>query len=304
LRLQNAWLGAEGKVIKMVILPRRKQQSQARYAVFGLVRGYQKLSSKWRYSMQILRNVSIRVSSLRAHEKWDIIVLHEGNISRSDQIFLKIASLGPIEFIDIGMDFVKPDHLKHSGVNGPLGYALMCRFHYLHVWKYIKDYDVAMRLDEDCFLIKAVPLGDKFGFSSAGFCPETHESTNRTLLPFLESINLGASYDHNFPYTNFYITRPKPWLSQEVSQFLELVGNQDGSLDERWGDIPVLGVALNVFPAALGPVHQLKQVSYIHLSHIAWVRKGEFKSVDFVIDIKRPIKTLRSIFGSPGDSQS
>jgi hypothetical protein len=82
------------------------------------------------------------------------------------------------------------------------------------------------------------------------------------------------------------------------------VGNQDGSLGERWGDIPVLGVALNVFPEELGPVQQLKQVSYIHLSHIAWVRKGEFKSVDFVIDIKRPIKTLRSIFGRHGDSQS
>jgi hypothetical protein len=281
-----------------VDLPRRpNSESLARYAVFGLVRGYPKLSSKWRYSMQILRNFSIRVAALRAREKWDLVILHEGNISRLDQFFLKLASFGPIEFKDIGLDFVKPDHLEHSGKNGPLGYALMCRFHYLQVWKHIKNYEVVMRLDEDCFLLNAVPLGSQSGFASAGFCSETHEPTNLTLPPFLDSIGIGKAYNHNFPYTNFYITRPSPWLSGEVSRLLGEIGDQAESLEQRWGDIPVLGVALNVFPEKLGPIIQLKEVSYFHLSHIAWVRNGNFKSVDFVVDIKHPIRTLRSIFG-------
>lgn len=279
-----------------------KSKALARYAVFGLVRGYPGLSSKWRYSMQILRNVSIRVAAIVSREKWDIVILHEGNISRIDQFFLKLASFGPIEFRDIGLDFVKPDHLQHSGQHGPLGYALMCRFHYLHVWKHIKNYEVVMRLDEDCFLLKAVPLRLQSGFASAGFCPESHEPTNRTLLPFLDSIGLGGAYNHSFPYTNFYITRPSPWLSGEVSRLLEKIGDQAESLEKRWGDIPVIGVALNVFPEKLGPVTQLKQVSYLHLSHIAWVRNGKFKSVDFVLDIKHPIRTLRSIFGRNSDS--
>jgi hypothetical protein len=278
--------------------------SNGRYAVFGLVRGYTRLSSKWRYTLQILRNLSIRLAALRAGEKWDIVVLHEGNISRRDQNFLKLVSFGPIVFIDIGVDFVKPHQLNHTGINGPLGYALMCRFHYLHVWKYLENYDVVMRLDEDCFLIRALPLGSQVGFSSAGFCAENHLPTNRTLQPFLASIGHGKSYDHNFPYTNFYITRPKPWRSQEVSHLLELVGSQVECLENRWGDIPVLGVALKVFPETLGPVHHLKQVSYIHLSHIAWVRNGEFKSVDFVIDIKHPIKTLKSLLRRYSDSVS
>jgi hypothetical protein len=272
-----------------------KSQAQPRLAVFGLVRGYTTLAKKWRYSMQILRNLSIRLAALRVGEKWEIVILHEGNISRADQFLLQIASLGPIRFIDIGIDFVQPPYLEHSGRNGPIGYALMCRFHYLHVWKYVKNYDVVMRLDEDCFLVRAVPLRGHLGFSSAGFCSETHEPTNETLTPFLNSLGLRTAYDHNFPYTNFYITRPGPWLSREVSDFLQQVGEHKDSLEKRWGDIPVLGVALNLFSDRLGPVRQLKQISYFHLSHIAWVRNGQFQSVNFVFDIRHPITTVRAL---------
>lgn len=270
---------------------------EPRFAVFGLVRGYTNLASKWRYSMQILRNISIRIAAIRARENWDIVILHEGNISQIDQFFLTVLSLGPIRFLDIGIDFARPDNLRFSGKNGPLGYALMCRFHYLNVWKYLQNYDVAMRLDEDCFLIRAVPLSNQEGFGSAGFCAESHEPTNRTLIPVLNEMGLGSSYNHVFPYTNFYITRPKLWESTKVSAFLSKIGQNEDSLEERWGDIPVLGVALNAFPDQLGPVRQLNKVSYFHLSHIAWVKNGQFKSVEFVFDLSHPIKTIRSIFG-------
>jgi hypothetical protein len=267
----------------------------AKFAVFGLVRGYPDWRSKWRYSMQILRNLSIRLASLRTREKWLLLVFHEGNISKLDQIALQILSLGPISFHDVSHEFVRPAHLPHSGNHAPLGYSLMCRFNYLQIWDHISAFEVAMRLDEDCFLWRAPKMSGFRGFGSAGFCSETDVPTNQTLPKFLSESGKDKFYDHHFPYTNFYLVSPGNWQHSEVKEFLDEVGNHPDSLENRWGDIPVIGIALKLFPNTLGPIQHMREVSYIHLSHIAWVRNGEFKGVDFVFDIRKPIKSLNAI---------
>lgn len=269
-----------------------------KFVVFGLVRGYPKLLSKWRYGIQILRNISIRIVRFRLKEKWELLLFHEGNISKVDQFVIQVLSFGPIKFVDVSGEFVRPKTLSFSGKHAPLGYSLMCRFNYLQIWNHLNEYDVAMRLDEDCFLWKAPKLSGFEGFGSAGFCEETHIPTNETLPKFLSELGLENLYDHSFPYTNFYVVSPRAWQRAEVTAFLNSVGNHPESLENRWGDIPVIGIALKAFPEILGPVQHMRNVSYWHLSHIAWVRDGEFKGVDFIFDIRKPIKSFNAFRNS------
>ncbi len=262
--------------------------------VFGLVRGYPHVFQKWRYCMLILRNLSIKIQNLRNKDQVEILVFHEGNISRSDQFWINVFSLGNVKFKDVSETFQLPESHLHTGKIAPLGYSLMCRFHYAGLWRYLRDFDVAMRLDEDCFLLRSPKLSTHLGFSAAAFTQETHIATNATLPKYLKAIGLSDLYDHNFPYTNFYVLNPKAWLDENVQDFLRGISDQPDSIENRWGDIPVLGLALNKFPSKLGPVRVDRDVSYIHLSHLSLVSEGEFKGASFVLDIKRPLRTLSS----------
>ena len=267
-------------------------------AAFGLVRGYPGHQAKWRYSQVVLRNYSILLQALIKRESWDLILFHEGNISALDRKVLNFLALGQIKFVDVADTFRKPRELLHTGSYSPLGYALMCRFNYYGIWRHLVDYDVAMRVDEDCFLIRVPKLRGQKGFVTAATCAETHTTTNNTLPLALELSGDAHHYSHNFPYTNFYITNPKLWSEKPVQEFLETVAKNPMCLEYRWGDIPVLGVALSKFSETLGPFKKDPSLIYLHLSHLTFVRQGNFKSARFVLDIKRPLHSVRSIFKS------
>ena len=266
-------------------------------AVFGLVRGYPSLFEKWRYGMLILRNLSIKIQNFKNKDHAEILVFHEGNISRPDSFWINFLSLGQVKFKDVSKTFQLPETHFHTGKIAPLGYSLMCRFHYIGLWQHLRDFDIAMRLDEDCFLLRSPKLSSHSGFSAAAFTEETHIATNETLPTYLKAIGLSDLYDHNFPYTNFYILSPKAWLEKNVQDLLRGISDQPDSIENRWGDIPVLGLALNKYPSKLGPVRVARDVSYIHLSHLSLVSGGEFKGASFVLDIKRPLRTLSSFLG-------
>lgn len=271
-------------------------------AAFGLVRGYPKAQDKWRYGQLILRNCSILFQSAAKKEKWDLILFHEGNISRSDQFFLNFLAFGNISFRDIGDTFRIPRGMVHTGEIAPLGYSLMCRFQYYGVWKHLADYDVAMRVEEDCFLLRTPRLRDTRGYITAVTCAETHTKTNETLPSFLEGLGDAAHYTQDFPYTNFYITNPQSWLSKPVQEFLSKVAHSPMSIENRWGDIPVLGVALDKFKDVLGPYTKNSRITYVHLSHLAMVHRGQFRAANFVLDAKHPLRTLAGILGRNRES--
>jgi hypothetical protein len=156
----------------------------------------------------------------------------------------------------------------------------MCRFHCYYIWQYTKEFDYVMRLDEDCVLTSAAfdpieLLSEACGdFAVAAFAEETHELTNQTLTLFVNNFiktidqptRKSSPYNQVFPHTNLYVTRTGFWRQPEVQQFLyAIVCNRD-SIRFRWGDLPVLGVALNMF-AAPAKIYLMSEIGYRHASH-------------------------------------
>jgi hypothetical protein len=223
--------------------------------------------------------------------KFDHIVFHEGNISRFDQFLVSMFSLTRLRFINVFEDMRVPQTHQFTGSNAPLGYSLMCRFHYYGVWKYLENYKIALRVDEDCLVLKTPNLKEEYGFLTGALSEETHVLTNNTLPEVLREINLEEFYNHKFPYTNVMVTRPSLWLSEEVQKILVFVANQVQSIENRWGDIPVLGVAINANPHLFGLNIQTDDFYYMHISHLTAVKNGLFEAPDFVISVKKPLSS-------------
>jgi len=244
--------------------------------VFCLTRGY-KGFSKVSYLMLIARNFGVVIYLIRTGQlgKTDILLLHEGNVTPSDQKILNFLCFGLLTFKDASKTFFSgaPKTLS-SGER--LGYSLMCRFQYAGVWSYLKDYIVCMRVDEDVFLIRAPRLDTISVFAAGVGSEESHAPTNESLPVFLSEIELDKFYDHVFPYTNVYVTRVNIWLKPEAQRVINLIANHPLSLEYRWGDLPVLGIVLKAFG------HWSEQsissdFSYLHLSHFSLVHKKRIK---------------------------
>lgn len=242
--------------------------------VFALVRGYEE---KWKYGSLVLRNLFLRLLLLRsgAYSHTEMVLFHEGNITSRDQGMLRLLSCGPLRFVDVSRVFTRAAHHVWTRHGESEGYSLMCKFNYFDVWPLIGDYQRAIRVDEDCLILSIPTLGDEEIFTTGLASAESHEPTNRTLLPYLREINLATFYDHNFPYTNVYSTSPSFWLRADVQSYLKKIWLHPDSVNERWGDLPVLGVALRAFGGCDHQVFVNPGYNYIHLSHLTFVGAGK-----------------------------
>jgi len=258
----------------------QKNMSTSHDVIFALTRGYC-WKHKYRYRFLIRRNSALQKVLLNEVHKYDQILFHEGNISLFDQLLIKFFSNDfSIQFVNVSEDFRIPPGLIWSGMNPfGAGYSLMCRFNYFHVWKYLKGYKTAIRIDEDCELLQFQNSGLNDILITGAISEEAYVPTNRSLLPYLESIGLDSFYDHNFPYTNVYATKVEFWLREDVQDFLKKVAFQEVSLEDRWGDLPVLGVALKAFGGWKSDQGIDRSISYRHLSHNAIVRGGQIFQV-------------------------
>lgn len=223
----------------------------------------------------IRRNRSIkRVLKLRGINA-DLLIFHEGNVGRADQILIQLFSNSRITFTDVGSDFTLGENqvwLKES--KKQLGYSLMCRFNYYSVWKYLSSYEVACRVDEDCLLINLPDFSSRSILLCGAIHAETHEITNSTLPIVLTEMGLVHHYDHKFPYTNVYITKPSFWMQPEVQEFLRLFGQHTMGIENRWGDLPILGIALKHFGDWIADENICIEIAYSHLSHRNEVKNG------------------------------
>lgn len=244
-------------------------------AVFALTRGYGK-TSKHKYRTLIRRNKAIKRILKKKNIAADLLLFHEGNISKSDRFFIQIFSFCHIKFINVSEDFTleKNQVWTHNSIKH-LGYSLMCRFNYYGVWRYLSDYEVVCRVDEDCLLLDLPDFSNISIFWCGAIHAETHELTNLTLLPLLMEIGLAEQYDHKFPYTNVYISRPTFWLQPDVQKFLAAIGQHEMAINNRWGDLPVLGTALKYFGNWDANENICHEISYRHLSHRTIVTNGQ-----------------------------
>ena len=117
-------------------------------------------------------------------------------------------------------------------------------------------------------------ISKEFNFITGAVTAETHELTNETIQDFLMELGIVQYYDHLFPFTNFYVTKPELWNRHDVRELLKQFANHKLSADCRWGDIPIIGLTLKY------KIHwnHLKEcdvtVKYYHASHNGEIQGG------------------------------
>jgi hypothetical protein len=170
----------------------------------------------------------------------------------------------------------------------------MCRFQYQQVWSFLKEFEIAIRIDEDC-LIESFPKIEGSTLMTVGYiCNETHEITNRTLLSELDKLGLGHFMDGEYPYTNLFVTQVQFWLRKDVQALLNHLGEHPDSLANRWGDLPILGVALKAYGGWDSVKAVNKSLSYLHLSHSTRIHEGRYQErVDWLSQFFNSIGNVR-----------
>jgi hypothetical protein len=250
------------------------------YVIFGLVRGY-KGREKWKYAQLIRRNRALLEYKKQNSFSGDFLLFHEGNIGLVDALGIQILSGLRIKFVNVAKDFcLEPDQIWSGQSGFPLGYSLMCRFNYQRIWDYLGDYQVGCRVDEDV-VVSTLPSFDSVGlFKTGALADETHPETNKHLGGWLHERGLGWAYDHKFPYTNLYVTDLAFWRRANVQAFLSQVASNPNSVEYRWGDLPVIGVALKVFGSWDAEQGVSNEIKYFHASHTSMVENGQITDLD------------------------
>lgn len=246
-------------------------------AVFTLTRGFRRIRD---YAPLIQRNRTIKRhrKSLQPFGPVTMVIFHEGNISAFQQKLISLASGVKLVFTDVSSVFLRSDrHVWDEAAEASLGYSLMCRFNYQHVWHFLEDFSYALRVDDDC-LLESLDLSaiSETELVCGALSPEFHDKTNVTLPPALDP-NDRPLYDHKFPYTNVFFTKTSFWLREDVQEFVHRIGEHPKSLQNRWGDLPVIGVALKKYGEWDGDASVAVGLSYRHSSHSSWVKNGQIR---------------------------
>jgi hypothetical protein len=266
---------------------KQDQVRQSSKVLFCLARGYPN-KQIYKYTKLIIRNILARRALGTESNEWDYVIFHEGDFTNFQKKLITFFSLNKsIQYIDISEKFEIPDEFSNANCKFNVGYVLMCRFNFLHVWDLISNYSVAMRVDDDVFLTRfnAQMQGRTFDF--ALLSEESHQETNETLPLFLSTLGIGQSYNQKFPYTNFYITKTNFWQRDDVRKLLLTIGHEEIGFENRWGDLPIIGTVLNEYAGDKDVVLR-QDISYYHASHRTFVY--ESSSVGGGIFFKGKIK--------------
>jgi hypothetical protein len=224
------------------------------------------------YSRLVARNNSIEKFIGGSPE---IVMFHEGNVAPEHQRLIEAETPSlKFKWIQIPFDFPRdvplpPETIStfHDGRCYP-GYHVMCEFHTCDVWDHLKEYDVVLRIDEDCIL-ESEKWADVFKcvspdvpYRTPMFDVETHELTNATLPVWLGED--APFYDQTMPYTNVFVTRMDVWNREDVRGWIERVRESRGCIKYRWGDHVLHSIILKKFGIGHGT---MDGYNYYHGSH-------------------------------------
>lgn len=227
-------------------------------------------------------------------KNYDFLILHEGNISISDQEYISNATPNiVIQFWDVktkspktafndnnnktNVNLCPPNFLSN---NFSLGYKHMCHFWSIDFLDYFKDYDYLIRIDEDCFIeefdfnvINKMDSED-IKFISPYFqeqdVSQVIQGLNQLRDEFIKNNNITdyTNFDEiKCPYTNFMIVNiPKMRNNILLNKFLQKIHECDCIYSNRWGDLPIWGVILDMI-FSKNDYKQLTNIKYFHGSH-------------------------------------
>lgn len=263
-------------------------------AIVALTRGYE---DKNLYSDLIKRNNSIYVNIIKLRSKpTDLILFHEGNISKDDQEYINSMYPEKIIFKNVS-EYFQTNNIDLEGESKfPLGYRQMCRFNMYHIWDEVSDYDYIFRIDEDVEVINCNPeifeymRSKNFTYMTGRFTKETHRLTNSTLPNFLlnnTGMNVKKIYNHKNPYTNLYASQVKFWLEDDVQRILKIISLTDEQIKYRWGDHTVQGLILNYKEKS---IKLFPNLEYRHISHDLIIKNNFIRNI-FVNSKFNPIST-------------
>lgn len=209
----------------------------------------------------ILRNIGLH----------DMLIFNEGEYKEVD--FSELSKTYPkIKFINIEKDWRKKSLLNLF--NQKMGYKNMCSFFATKIWKYLKDYDYVIRLDDDSFLhTSIIDIVDdldknKFDFFYIRRKLDDHRPTEKTFPLFLSKYFPNHSFIKDIAmknfYNNFQIVKVDFFLNPKVQLFLSDIEKTNNIFKLRWGDSNIWSSTAHAFGAE---VCQIKNIDYEHKSH-------------------------------------
>lgn len=242
-----------------------------------LTRGYSNIRE---YNTLIQRNVSIAQNLI--DKSIDVVIFHEGNITDIHQGYIKKATprlnLIFICISDKAFKDEKKQVVFHESTKGfSLNYRHMCSFWFVDYWEYVNEYDLLIRIDEDCKIdfsidnifklleIKSVVFGkwetdeDKVTFG-------LNEFTMRFLREE-KMYNKIKMRKPSGPYTNvFGLNLSELRKNSLLQKYIDRIKESNFIYTHRWGDLPLWGEVLTYMCDPNNYIY-LRNLNYYHGSH-------------------------------------
>jgi hypothetical protein len=237
-------------------------------AITVLARGYE---HDIQYKDLVIRNKFIE-ENLVDKENTDILIFNEGNISESNKESLQRKTSLTLKFISIPKFDPIPNisfDPESSGYNW--GYRHMCNFWFIDFHKYLKDYELMLRVDDDCIvdssidnifykLENVVSIFAKMG-GDWEFVTKNMNNLTKTFLNTSESKGPGG------PSTNLIgFNLNKLRNNHLFFEYIEKVKESQGIYIYRWGDMPLWGEVLEYFYTPNDYIID-QDIKYYHGSH-------------------------------------
>jgi len=259
-------------------------------AICVLTKGYEDLSG---YDELIERNRALfSCVPFDGTVAYEMIVFHEGNIPEEHARYIEEKSGNiPLQFISAEKEFKKKPHAgenrycheTETSKRFGHGYRCMCRFWFFGFIDYLKPYDYAIRVDEDCIVTQ---------FPLTAVIKEMQEKNIRYVTPTLrgkdrEEVVTGLQQftkdfckEHNLarrpafdknPYTNVFVLDLPFFRNNELFRAFSKAVDETRCIEiNRWGDLPLWGAALSIEPEpAIMKVD--RRIRYMHGSHNEYV---------------------------------
>lgn len=246
-----------------------------RACIFGLVRG-----GDFKFLNNLRQRNILLKKNFISKFPYDIIIFHEGDFDKNTQSSLEEEIDNKIIFID-----VSKEAFNNFGKNindSLIGYKHMCRFNSIVVYDFLSDYDYALRLDDDSYIMSEITNDiflemekDNVTYVGPKKHTDSHELTTNTLIPFVlnylknKNITPKCGFENinmeNF-YNNIYATKLDFWKREDVKDFLNEIELSNGIYDYRWGDSTIQALAIKIFEGYTS-VRTFGSFKYKHGSH-------------------------------------
>lgn len=247
-------------------------------AIVLLTRGYNILE---KYNELIKRNIAIE-NNLN-DKSIDILIFHENNITFQQQKYIKSKtnSLNIIFISIIEKGFLKEKEnieIYEKTKLFKIGYRHMCSFWFVNFWDYVKDYDLILRIDEDCIINFNIDnllyeLNNKVCIYGdwVDDCDYVTFGLNNFTMNFFNTRN---THNPSGPYTNIIafnlnILRENNLLKKYINE----INNKNYIYKYRWGDLPLWGEVLTYLYTEKDHVCSSK-IKYYHGSHNVYINKS------------------------------